>query len=175
MTDLVYDFITTGVDLLLIGAVLAAMIVMMRGSTQLTQLISNQQTTTDEFDLYLKYHMYDNQDGLSTADAISAMVGYRFDLTVCIKDGSTYYVNDPDTGKYYVISSSDGSDPYLGKSSAEIRTEYGAQKTYSELSSELSSTNLYHADLIVMNDGVFAKETYSRDVIVLGIMLEKNN
>ena len=55
MTDVIYDFISTGVDLLLVGAVLSALIVMMRGSTQLTTLISNQQIVTEEFD-YSAHH-----------------------------------------------------------------------------------------------------------------------
>jgi hypothetical protein len=55
MTDLIYDFISTGVDLILVGSVLAAMIVMMRGSANLTTLISHQQVVTEEFDYYLKY------------------------------------------------------------------------------------------------------------------------
>jgi hypothetical protein len=121
MTDIIYDFISTGVDLILVGSVLSAMIIMMRGSTQLTTLISNQQIVTEEFDYYLQYHMYDNQEGLAAADALSAIVGNRFELIVCIEDkgdlsdpsDDTYYMNYPETGKYYKVS--EGSE---GKSMA---------------------------------------------------------
>lgn len=181
MTDLVYDFITTGVDLLLIGAVLSAMIVMMRGSTQLTQLISTQQTTTEEFNLYLKYHMYDNQDNLSTADAISAMVGYRYDLYVCIEVDDKCYMNDPETGKYYLVNGTAGDNTtaglFLGKTAPDVRTSIsgGTQKTYQEILDTIDSTNLYHASLAVLDGGVFKTEGYSRNSVILGILLKKTN
>ena len=180
MTDIIYDFISTGVDLILVGSVLSAMIIMMRGSTQLTTLISNQQIVTEEFDYYLQYHMYDNQEGLSAADALSAMVGNRFDLIVCIKDNTdpanpTYYMNYPENGKYYKVSGDSE-----GKSMAEcgvLCTTSGTQLDYKTLASEeaLSPDGMYKAYIMGLEGGVLKKVTFSRDTIIVGLYFEKYN
>lgn len=173
MTDVIYDFISTGVDLLLIGAVLSALITMMRGSTQLTTLISNQQIVTEEFDYYLQYHMFDNHDGLCSADALSAMVGNRFDLIVCIDDGAgNIYMNNPDDGNYYKVST--GSE---GKSMAECAQycKSGTELSYKELAAEdaLSPANNFHANIMVLEGGVLNSSTFSRDSIIVGLYFKK--
>lgn len=179
MTDIIYDFISTGVDLILVGSVLSAMIIMMRGSTQLTTLISNQQVVTEEFDYYLQYHMYDNQEGLAAADALSAMVGNRYDLFVCIEDptdteGTTYYMNYPETGKYYKVT--EGSE---GKSMAECGNLClsGTVLDYKMLANEkaLSPEGLYKASIMGLEGGVLTKTNFSRDTIIVGLYFEKYN
>lgn len=178
MTDLVYDMISNGVDLILIGAVLAAMIVMLRGSTQLTQLISDQQVTTEEFDYYLKYHSFDHQQGLSSADGLSAIVGNRYSLWVCIKDSYTdvdgntstvYYCNDPETGKYYLCN-----DTIVDKTQGDASTiiHNGTQLSYKELSERLDPSHMFNADILLVEGGVFQKDTFSRDAIILGLYFE---
>lgn len=168
MTDLIYDFISTGVDLLLIGAVLAAMIVMMRGSTQLTQLISDQQVTTEEFDYYLQYHAYDNQVGLSSADALSAIVGNRFDIWVCIKDGSTCYINNPETGKYYKTNFTT-----IGKTPSQCATAMTTTIAYQDLSKALNPSAMYKAKLVVLDNGKFQVDSFNRDTVIFGIYFER--
>lgn len=172
MTDLIYDFISTGVDLILVGSVLAAMIVMMRGSTQLTTLISNQQIVTEEFDYYLQYHMYDNQDGLASADALSAIVGNRFELIVCIKADGEIYMNDPETGKYYKVSATSEN-----KSMAECAQlcDAGTALDYKQLAATagLSPENLYHANIMALEGGVLKKANFSRDTIIVGLFFEE--
>ena len=169
MTDLIYDFISTGVDLLLISSVLAAMIVMLRGSTQLTQMISEQEITSQEFDYYLQFHAYDNQEGLSSADALSCMCGYRFDIWVCINTGSAIYLNDPDTGKYYSISST-----AVGKTTAEAKQlcATGTKISYEDLASALNPSWKYKARLLTLNGATLEAEDFSRNLIVNGIYFE---
>lgn len=172
MTDVIYDFISTGVDLLLIGAVLSALIVMMRGSTQLTTLISNQQIVTEEFDYYLGYHMYDDHDGLCSADALSAIVGNRFDLIVCIDDGAgNIYMNKPDDGKYYKVSST-SEDKSMAECSQMCT---GTPLSYKELAAEsaLSPANTFHANIMVLEGGVLKSSTFSRDSIIVGLYFKK--
>lgn len=182
MTDIIYDFISTGVDLILVGSVLSAMIIMMRGSTQLTTLISNQQIVTEEFDYYLQYHMYDNQEGLAAADALSAIVGNRFELIVCIEDkgdlsdpsDDTYYMNYPETGKYYKVS--EGSE---GKSMANCGSLClsGTEMDYKTLAAEpaLSPEGMYKAYIMGLEGGVLKKTNFSRDTIIVGLYFEKYN
>lgn len=173
MTDVIYDFISTGVDLLLVGAVLSALIVMMRGSTQLTTLISNQQIVTEEFDYYLQYHMYDNHDGLCSADALSAIVGNRFDLIVCIDGGDgNIYMNNPDNGNYYKVT---GTSNEKSMSDCAALCNAGTQLTYKELAAEdgLSPANQYHANIMVLEGGVLKKSNFTRDSIIVGLYFEK--
>ena len=170
MTDIIYDFISTGVDLLLIGAVLSAMLVMLRGSNQLTKMISEQDATAQEFDYYLQYHAYDNQDGLATADALSAIAGYRFELYVCIKDGSNYYVNDIETGKYYKIS-----DTIVDKKVSQIKSmiSSGTKLTYKELTTAVTTGAKFKARLLSVKNDKLIFEDFSRNTLVLGIYFEK--
>lgn len=178
MTDIIYDFISTGVDLILVGSVLSAMIIMLRGSTQLTTLISNQQVVTEEFDYYLQYYMYDNQKGLASADALSAMVGNRYDLVVWIEslDGKIY-INVPDTGKYYEVDNTAGSIKLEDQTLASCKTlaESGTLKTYKELAATdvLSPENLFHANIIGLGSGKLETVNFSRDVIVVGLYFKE--
>lgn len=172
MTDVIYDFISTGVDLLLIGAVLSAMLVMLRGSSQLTKMISEQDATSQEFDYYLEYHAYDNQTGLATADALSAMAGYRFELYVCIKDGTNFYVNNPDNGKYYKVSAS-----IVDKDIPAIKNMItaGTKLTYKELAEQITAGKHYKARLLSLNNNKLKFEDFSRNTLVLGIYFERTD
>lgn len=178
MTDLIYDFISTGVDLILVGSVLAAMIVMMRGSANLTTLISHQQVVTEEFDYYLKYHMYDNQEGLSAADALSAMVGNRFDLHVCIYDPAKNksYMNNPDDGKYYKVSNTffNDADRKMTTSEASALCKPTNRLDYKQLAAEdaLAPDKKYRVSVVGLEDGVLKKVNFSRDTIVVGLYFE---
>jgi hypothetical protein len=182
MTDLIYDFISTGVDLILVGSVLAAMIVMMRGSANLTTLISHQQVVTEEFDYYLKYHMYDNQEGLSAADALSAMVGNRFDLHVCIYDPATKksYMNNPGDGKYYEVAdtffnaNNTDTDGKMTTSEAAALCLPTKRLDYKQLAAtnELAPDKKYKVSVVGLEDGVLKKVNFSRDTIVVGIYFE---
>lgn len=178
MTDLIYDFISTGVDLILVGSVLAAMIVMMRGSANLTTLISHQQVVTEEFDYYLKYHMYDNQEGLSAADALSAMVGNRFELHVCIYDPvkNQILMNNPDDGKYYEVANTFFNDTDGKMTAAEASTLClaGTRLDYKQLAAKdaLSPDKKYRATVVGLEDGVLKRVNFSRDTIVVGIYFE---
>ena len=166
MTDLIYDFITTGVDLLFIGAVLASIIVMLRGSNQLTTLISDQQTVADELDYYLLYHAYDNHDGLSAADVLSSLVKNKYELHVCIKlpDGS-YIVNNTETGKYYKTSASFvGMNPMSANSSIS-----GSALKYEEVANLLDSTWEFHGDILLFEENKMKTGTFSSNTIVVGL------
>lgn len=189
MTDLIYDFVTTGIDLILIGGILSALIVMLRGSAQLTQVISAQHATTQEFDYYLQYHMYDDTQGLSSSDALSAIVGYRYDLYcfIAIPDSSnvyTYYYNDPATGKYYKFKSDgaglgtslDTANP-TGKTIPAMRGVYftdDKEITYDDLVDDLEPEYTYKSNVCTTASGKFETEVFNRNTIVTGIFIIKN-
>lgn len=101
MTDLVYDYITMGVDMMISAAILAAVVILLRGSTLLSIYSAQQQSTTDRINYYKEYAMYDCTQGLLSPDVLSTMVYYKYDLDIVIQDGGIIYTNDKKTGKYY--------------------------------------------------------------------------
>lgn len=101
MTDLIYDYITMGVDMMISGAILASVVILLRSSTILSAYSAQQQATTDRINYYKEFSMYDCTDKLLSPDVLSAMVYYKYDLDVVIQIGSDIYTNDRRTGKYY--------------------------------------------------------------------------
>ncbi len=106
MTDLVYDYISTGVDMIITAAILSAIVVLLRSSVILSGYQARMQSNSDRMNYYKQYNMYDNTDGLCTADVISALTYYRYDLQIVIVDGTSspenvLYHNDPNSGKFY--------------------------------------------------------------------------
>lgn len=102
MTDLVYDYITMGVDMMISAAILAAVVILLRGSTLLSIYSAQQQSTTDRINYYKEYAMYDCTQGLLSPDVLSTIVYYKYDLDIVIQDGSNIYTNDKKTGNYYM-------------------------------------------------------------------------
>lgn len=173
MTDIIYDFISTGVDLILIGGILSSLIIMLRGSTQLTNVISNQQATSDELDYYLQYHKYNDSVGMSSADALSALVGYRSDLNVFIvipsddsdTPASWYTIyNNPATGKYYKKHAYAPATQDFGFSDEE-------SIPYDDVVKELNSTWNYNSYLCTSAGNRFKKAEFDRNTVVTAILL----
>ncbi len=115
MTDLVYDYISMGVDMMLSAAFLTAVIILMRSSTVLSSYSAQQQATTDRLNYYREYSMYDCTDNLLSPDALSTISYYRYDMDVVIVlkgtgGGSVTITNYLDNGnvhkyegKYYKV------------------------------------------------------------------------
>lgn len=172
MTDIIYDFISTGVDLILIGGILSSLILMLRGSAQLTTVISNQQATSTELDYYLQYHKYNDSIGMSSADALSALVGYRADMNIFIaipdsSSGSGFITlfNDPATGKYYKKG---GYIPYTQNFPDTKNME---PITYDEVSKVLNSTWSYNSYLCTSAQHRFVISEFDRNTVVTAIIL----
>lgn len=96
MTDLIYDYISMGVDMLITAAIISAVVVLLRSTMILNTYSANQQASSERINYYKEYNKYDCTETLVTADIISAMLYYRYDLQVCVKmkDG-TIYTNKP--------------------------------------------------------------------------------
>lgn len=171
MTDIIYDFISTGVDLILIGGILSSLIIMLRGSAQLTTVISNQQATSTELDYYLQYHRYNESVGMSSADALSALVGYRSDMNVFIvipdssaSSGYSTIYNNPATGKYYRKPNyRPGADTYS--------PDTGTSMSYDEVTKALNSTWNYNSYLCTSAEKKFKKAEFDRNTVVTAVLL----
>ncbi len=117
MTDLIYDYISMGVDMMISAAFLTAVVILMRSSTVLSMYSAQQQATTDRLNYYREYSMYDCTDNLLSPDALSAISYYRYDMDVVIvikgAGGSTITVTNyldnggihKYEGKYYKVVS----------------------------------------------------------------------
>ena len=139
MTDLVYDYITMGVDMMISAAMLTAIVILLRGSTILSQYSAAQQMNTDRINYYKQYNMYDMTEGLTAADAKSALSYYRHTMTVYVWLNSTdsdygkkCIMNDPKTGKYYYI---------------DIDKNVQTEITYDDISNYIQSTMLFKCKL----------------------------
>ena len=88
MTDLVYDFISSGVDLIMTAAVLASVIVLLRSTNQLSQVQADQQMVADRINYYREFNVYDSHD-VTGVDVVGAIIKYYkdFDMVVHLQDG----------------------------------------------------------------------------------------
>ena len=157
MTDLVYDYLTMGVDMMISAAMLTAIVILLRGSTILSQYSAAQQMNTDRINYYKQYNMYDMTTGLTAADAKSALSYYRHTATVYVwldstttSYGKKCIKNDPKTGKYYYITKS-GQTPI----------------TYDDISNYIQSTMLFKCKLAEDNQSKVFNDnsTYKGGVI----------
>ena len=144
---------------------------MLRGSAQLTTVISNQQATSTELDYYLQYHKYNDSVGMSSADALSALVGYRSDMNVFIvipdsasASGYVTIYNDPSTGKYYKKQS-------YRPSADTYEPTTGTMITYDDVVKVLNSTWEYNSYLCTSASKRFKKAEFDRNMVVTAIML----
>lgn len=102
MTDVVYDYISMGVDMILTAAILSSIVVLLRSAVVLSAYQSTLQANSDRMNYYRQYNMYDCTENLCMADIQSTLIFYRYelDMTVHLSDG-TFIRNDTDTGKFY--------------------------------------------------------------------------
>lgn len=128
MTDLIYDYITMGVDMMISAAILTAVVILMRSSTILSSYSAQMQANSDRINYYKEYSTYDCTDNLLSPDALSAMVYYRFDLEVVIKIDSNIYYNDTNTGNYYVNDVSAGTTTQIDY--ATLSSAVGSSRTF---------------------------------------------
>lgn len=96
MTDLIYDYITMGIDMIVSASILAVIVILLRGASILSNQNAMQQANADKIDYYREYSMYDNTTNLSAAEVKSALAYYKNDLVIVIQHGgSTAYKSTP--------------------------------------------------------------------------------
>lgn len=142
MTDLVYDFITTGVDMVISAAILSSIVVMLYTSSALSVEITNSQATVETLRYYAKFNQYDDVV-VSASDAIGAVVRYADDMPVIVMDetGITTVYTTGD-GKVYYYDKSTGVTLEVDKSVSTLVTyitEVSGKHWFSELETDGSS------------------------------------
>lgn len=157
MTDLIYDYISAGVDMMIYAAILSTVIVLLRMSAVLTAYNANQNANAERVNYYKEYSMYDNTNNLSSADVLSAAVYYQYDLEVkiVIPGGHTYATRPKQGGGYYDVNANTVID-------------------YDELKSALGSTHTWSAKLYENGSSTVNSEFYTGGIIT-GIEFTRNN
>ena len=136
MTEIIYDYITQGVDMLISGVILTAIVVMLRSVTILNTYSANQQATTDRLNYYKEYAMYDCTDKLLSPDVLSAMVYYKYNLDIVVIIGSNTYTN-------YIDAGAGAAHQHEGK-----YYKNGTEITYSQFVGDLGSNKKFTANLV---------------------------
>lgn len=101
MTDIVYDYISMGVDMITTAVLLSAVVILLRSSTVLSNYNANQQANSERINYYRQFNAYDCKDNLSTADVVNALIYYRNDLYMFVyrKDGTMEILSDSTKGQ----------------------------------------------------------------------------
>lgn len=156
MTDLVYDYITMGVDLIINAVILAGIVLLLKNASILSQISATQQANADRINYYKEYAKFDCTTNLSTADVLSAMSYYKNDHTIVVIS---------DNGKYSTMHGN------WYKHEADNSVTETDMKTVSEA---LGSIGLYKANLFEddwSGDGSLSMEGYTGGTIS-GVMFQ---
>ena len=137
MTDLIYDYITMGVDMIISASILTAIIIMLKGTTLLSQYSANQQMVANSMNYYKQYSAYDNTTELECSDVVAAMAYFKeLDFIIYMnKEKTNYYATKDSNG--------DGIKEYVYMSSGNQ-----TNKTYEDIKSELGVKYLFNANII---------------------------
>ena len=100
MTDLIYDYITMGVDLMINAMVLTTVIVLLYNANILSQISSAQQANSDRVNYYKEYAKFDCTSDLSCADILSAMSYYKNDHYILVVTGGQTLIAT--NGEWYI-------------------------------------------------------------------------
>lgn len=104
MTDLIYDYITIGVDLLISAVIISTLVILLRITTILNTYTVNQQVSSERLNYYREFNKYDKASILTTSDVITAIMQYRHEMEIVIlmKDatGNISIYTNYHNGKY---------------------------------------------------------------------------
>lgn len=107
MTDVVYDFLTNGVDMMVAAAVLSVVIILLRSATVLAAMSNSQQANADRVNYYRSFNAYDNNT-ITGADAVGCILKFRGEVEVVVQKGSQFLVASTD-GTIKVYNGAGGS------------------------------------------------------------------
>lgn len=147
MTDLVYDYITTAVDMVISAAILSSIVMLLYTSSRLSVEIVNSQSTADTLAYYMQFNQYDNEECI-TSDIISALVKYADQMEVVVYDKSNHVI---------VHTTGDG---YIYKGNG-ISTSNIIRKRPADISIAIGNNNVYQATLVSVGEtaGIGAVES----------------
>lgn len=166
MTDLVYDYISTGVDMILMAAILSSIVVLLRSSMILSSYQADLTANSDRMNYYRQYNMYDNTDDLCSADVVSALIFFCHDhqLVVNDTDGRLLVRNNTNDGTFYFGPAASSHVP-TGKAASDY--EEGDVCTTQQLGEFLRSDWTWNAQLF--EDGSSTGSSHYSGGIVTGI------
>lgn len=107
MTDVVYDFLTNGIDMMVMAAVLSVVVILLRSATTLSTLSNTQQANADRVNYYRSFNAYDNNT-LTGADVVGCILKFQGEVEVVVQLDSKYIVAGTD-GTIKVYNSANGS------------------------------------------------------------------
>lgn len=140
MTDIVYDYITMGVDMIISGVILTAIVVLLKTVTILNNYSAQQQAVADRITYYKQFNMYDNTANLSSADVVSALIYYKGQIDIRVK----FDCNDPRVSGTSVLYYDNTTDKFiLDVVSGEDKSSSSA----SEMKEWIKSTSKFNAIL----------------------------
>lgn len=149
MTDLVYDYISMGVDMILTAAILAAVVILLRTSVVLSSYQSSLQANSERMNYYRKFNVYDCTTNLCMADVQSALIYYRWELEITVRLGDTELItSNPQTGVYTYRS---------GSVNKEITSD--------EFSKYMTAENLFKANLVENKSNKISDEGYKGGMV----------
>lgn len=161
MNDLVYDYITAGVDMIISAVILSGVVLLLRGTVILNQYSANQQATAERVSYYKEYSIYDNTSNLSSADVISALVYYKDNFSVVIDisgNGSKLITWNQRLSRYELVSN--------GSITANTKSE-------DTMKGWISSTLRFHGQIIEDGKGKPVKAQYYQGGAITGLYFTK--
>lgn len=93
MTDLIYDYIAQGVDLLITATIVSAVAMLLQSATILSSYQANAQANSERINYYKQYNKYDGTEHLCTAEVLSAILYFKGDLEIVVQKGNNVYVS----------------------------------------------------------------------------------
>ena len=93
MTDLVYDALTMGVDMIISAVILSSIITLLSSTIQLNSIQAMQTANADMMNYYKEYNQFD-RSCVNSSDVLGAVIYYRGTLELLIfgYDGDKLYV-----------------------------------------------------------------------------------
>lgn len=132
MTDVVYDFITNGIDMMVTAAVLSVVVILLRSSTTLTSLSNDQQANADRVNYYRTFNAYDNNI-ITGADAVGCILKFRGEVEVVVQNKN---------GQYLVVET-DGTIKVYDSIAATSYATISGDSTLSKLQEFCGTSNNY--------------------------------
>ena len=89
MTDLIYDALTMGVDMIISSVILSSIVMLLSSTQQLNSIQAMQTANADMMNYYREYNQFDNTD-VNSSDVLGCILYYRGTLEVMINGYDNY-------------------------------------------------------------------------------------
>lgn len=173
MTDMIYDFIANGVDMMITASIVAMVVIMLRGANILVQYNTAQQNTANQVNYYKEYSMYDEGEKLTSSDALSCISYYLGLVQVNIHITGRTGIGSNYTEDGLIYTARDGNE-YCYYYKKDSETGMGTKLTYDEVRYVLQSNRLFDSVLHENNSNTPSVDGYMGGIIT-GISFTQTN